>query len=466
VRSAAGRCRATIRKRWRCRVGRCGPEEGKWISSVPPAVALRAGGFFSLEDERLKLGAEGYSPGLLKKIEYAGGNGRSFETAAEALERLAEFSISAKHVERLTERLGEERAAERDKAAAAMQARTLRSAYKQAPAVAVISIDAGKAQFREEDKGPGVHGVHWGDTKVACLQTYTDVGFDRDPQPEPPEAFLDPARVERLCREMERVRGTGVDKPAKEKATELERLEPKKKKKKKKLRRKRPRRLVRTVVATTEAVEAFGWMVSAEAMSRKMYAAKKRALIGDGGNWIEPLGQLHFPDWIQVLDFLHLLVHLFAAARLAFADDAKAAWKLYERMLRDAWGGRVQNVIDTLHWQLDRLRAKGSTAHKDACRVVKLAMEYVERNRERMDYPRYRRMGLPVSSALVESLIKQINHRVKGTEQFWNDGGLEAVLQVRAAYLSEDGRAEKHHERRPRRPAVGRNRAGAFQTAG
>jgi len=64
----------------------------------------------------LKLSGEGYSPGLLKKIEYAGGNGRSFESAAQALERLAECSISARHIERLTERLGKERAAERDRA--------------------------------------------------------------------------------------------------------------------------------------------------------------------------------------------------------------------------------------------------------------------------------------------------------------------------------------------------------------
>ena len=41
-------------------------------------------------------------------------------------------------------------------------------------------------QFRTEDGGPGVHGAHWGDTKVACLQTYTNVGYDHDPQPEPP----------------------------------------------------------------------------------------------------------------------------------------------------------------------------------------------------------------------------------------------------------------------------------------
>jgi hypothetical protein len=317
-------------------------------------------------------------------------------------------------------------------------------------------------QFRQEDKGPGVHDAHWGDTKVACLQTYTNVPYDKDPQPQPPAAFVNPVEVERLCREMERVRGTGIEPPSKQQ----EALEPGKKKKPKSQphRPKRPRRLVRTVVATTAAVEGFGWMVSAEAMHRKMYAAKKRALIGDGGNWIDPLGQLHFPDWIQILDFLHLLVHLFAAARLAYARDSAAAWKLYERMLRDAWGGRVQQVIDVLKSQWDRMRTDAST-DKDACRVVELAMRYLEQNRQRMDYPRYRQLGLPVSSSLVESLVKQINHRVKGTEQFWNNGGLEAVLQVRAAYLSDDDRADKFHQRRPRAPAVGRNRAKPFQPA-
>jgi hypothetical protein len=413
----------------------------------------------------LKLGGEGYSPGLLKKIEYAGGNGRSFQKAARSLELLAEFSISAKHVQRLTERLGNERAAARDKAATAMKQRKLRSKYKQAPAVAVVSVDAGKAQFREEGAGPGVHKPCWGDTKVACLQTYTSVQYDQDPQPQPPKAFLDPVRVEKLCREMQRVRGAGEDKEPKEKKEPQKPRPGKKVKKRPKDRRKRPQRLVRTVVATTAKVDEFGWMVSAEAMARKMYAAPRRALIGDGGNWIDPLGQLHFPDWIQILDFVHLLVHLFAAARLALAGNANAAWKLYEGMLRDAWSGRVQPVIDTLKSELARMRADASTS-KEACKVVELALGYVQRNHQRMDYPRYRRLGLPVASALVESLIKQINHRVKGTEQFWNDGGLEKVLQVRAAYLSEDGRDEKHHEQRPRGPAVGRNRSKAFQPTG
>ena len=67
-----------------------------------------------------------------------------------------------------------------------------------------------------------------------------------------------------------------------------------------------------------------------------------------------------------------------------------------------------------------------------------------------MDYPRYRRQGLPVTSALMESLVKEMNYRVKGTEMFWNDpSGAEAILQVRAAALCDDDRLARHLAARP-----------------
>lgn len=50
---------------------------------------------------------------------------------------------------------------------------------------------------------------------------------------------------------------------------------------------------------------------------------------------------------------------------------------------------------------------------------------------------------------------------MKGTEKFWLEGGAEAILQVRAAYLSEDGRTERYWTRpRPYAPAVGSGRLG------
>jgi hypothetical protein len=75
-----------------------------------------------------------------------------------------------------------------------------------------------------------------------------------------------------------------------------------------------------------------------------------------------------------------------------------------------------------------------------------------------MDYPEYRRLGLPISSAPVEATIKQLNRRAKGSEKFWLTDGAEAILQLRAAQLSDDDRWSSNWQRpRPHR-AVGTHR--------
>jgi hypothetical protein len=91
-------------------------------------------------------------------------------------------------------------------------------------------------------------------------------------------------------------------------------------------------------------------------------------------------------------------------------------------------------------------RPAARSKEDDRRKVVWDAVGYVTNNRDKIDYPRYRKLGLPISSASVESTIKR---------------GGEAVLQVRAAYLSEDGRAERYWaEPRPRGRAVGAGRLG------
>ena len=78
---------------------------------------------------------------------------------------------------------------------------------------------------------------------------------------------------------------------------------------------------------------------------------------------------------------------------------------------------------------------------------------YLTNNCGRMDYPRYRREGLPVTSSLAESLVKQISKRVKGTEKFWNDGPSgEAILQLRAAVISDGDRLQHWITNRPISP--------------
>lgn len=117
------------------------------------------------------------------------------------------------------------------------------------------------------------------------------------------------------------------------------------------------------------------------------------------------------------------------------------------------WQGDVGEVIEELarHSRLVGLPPQDQDVEEsDPRRVLAETLTYLRNNQGRMDYPLYRRERLPVTSALVESLVKEVNDRVKGSEKFWNDGPSgEAILQVRAALLSDDDRLAKHIRNRP-----------------
>jgi hypothetical protein len=61
-----------------------------------------------------------------------------------------------------------------------------------------------------------------------------------------------------------------------------------------------------------------------------------------------------------------------------------------------------------------------------------------------MKYPEYRRRGWPIGSGETEAAVKQYNKRIKGTEQFWSTGGVEAILGLRGMCLSQDQRWDKY----------------------
>ena len=86
-----------------------------------------------------------------------------------------------------------------------------------------------------------------------------------------------------------------------------------------------------------------------------------------------------------------------------------------------------------------------NAAENDPRKIVAETIGYFENNTSRMNYPTYRRKGLPTSSSLMESFVKELNRRVKGTEKFWNDDrNGEAILQIRAASLCDNYRLESH----------------------
>jgi hypothetical protein len=217
-----------------------------------------------------------------------------------------------------------------------------------------------------------------------------------------------------------------------------------------------PELAVRTYVATTAPVARFGPMVAAEARRRYVPEAAGRAFLGDGSAWIRGLHRRYFSGFVAIVDFLHALAHLFTAARAATADTA-GRWELFAAWAEACWKGRVDQVIAELRTWCEIPAGLGGCEleglpEDDPRRIVARALGYLEDNRGRMDYPRYRREGLPWTTSHVESAVKIFNRRVKGSEKFGSEAGAEAILQLRAAFLSEDSRRDHHVKQRPTSP--------------
>jgi hypothetical protein len=208
----------------------------------------------------------------------------------------------------------------------------------------------------------------------------------------------------------------------------------------------------RTCVATMQDCHAFGKMVAAEAYRRNFHAAPRGALLGDGGAWIWTQHQKWFSYLTPIADFVHPLTYLYVTAT-AVSPNVSERWQQYVGWMTQCWQGGVADVITDMEARLAPMEphtGPGKLPATDPREVLRRTIGYLRNNQEHMNYAEYRQQGLPVTSSLVESLIKEINYRVKGTEKFWdNPEGAEAILQLRAAVLSDDNRLRTFIMTRP-----------------
>jgi hypothetical protein len=380
----------------------------------------------------------------------ADANLHSAADAAFAL-RLARVEISPRHVQRIGMEIGAELAQQRDHKAVQRRRRQLPPRVARTPEVVAVEVDGGRLRTRAVGCGPGVHEYQNKEDKIACLVTLDSQVHEVDPQPEPPESFLQPRRVQRLVQQM---KGLSGDKPQEE-AGQEDASTPAAPPGPPDPRPPVPHKQVRTCVASMADCHAFGPMVAAEAAERDFYRAGRRAFLGDGAPYNWGIQRAYFPDFEPIADFLHVLCYLYLAAWAVGVDEAQR-WSIYVSWLRACWQGRMGEVIEELRVWQGRIGVppEGEELEaKDPRRLVAEALSYLQNNQGRMDYPRYRRQGLPVTSSLAESLVGEFNARLKSKQKYWNrPEGAEALLQLRAAVLSEDDRLARFFAERPGNP--------------
>ena len=281
----------------------------------------------------------------------------SFDQAALALNEDWGTHLDGKQIQRWAEAMGRVVVRGREQEVEAYEQGHRPASPANAPALLVIGMDGGRVQTREKQ---GENGSRWREDKVSAITSYLPGDGTPDHPPTP---------------------------------------------------------LVTTYVATMEKTEAFGKLVHVEAERHGMRQASTVLVMGDGGNWIDPLSERERLHDRRIVDYYHATEHLHEAARAALGKDTSESGALAGQLKDALWDGQLDEVIATLKNHADRFGAPQPCDGPDhPRRMLANNVDYFQTHRHHMDYPTFRRKGWPIGSGVTESAVKQFNKRVKGTE--------------------------------------------------
>jgi hypothetical protein len=173
-------------------------------------------------------------------------------------------------------------------------------------------------------------------------------------------------------------------------------------------------------------VEQFGGELWRKACQYGYAGAALKAFLGDGSHWLWGIAELHFPEAVHILDWYHLAEHLSKCGNEVFGEGTQESKQWAGRLrgiMREGW---VEEALREVEQLPGRSKNRRQAKHE--------LITYLTNNRHRVDYPRYRRLGLPIGSGEVEAQCKTlVQARCKQSGMRWSRPGVEPVLRVRCA---------------------------------
>jgi len=172
----------------------------------------------------------------------------------------------------------------------------------------------------------------------------------------------------------------------------------------------------------------------AEVKKRDPDAKKIRVTMTDGEKALQQRTRRLLPGAVPILDVIHALQYLWAAACAFFGEKNPITLEWMKRQTLKILKGQVSRVVQGMRQSATK---RGLTGEKKA--VVDRAAKYFYRNRASMRYDEYLAQGLPIASGAVEGACKNlIKDRMERSGMRWVERSAEAMLKLRAIYLSGD----------------------------
>lgn len=174
--------------------------------------------------------------------------------------------------------------------------------------------------------------------------------------------------------------------------------------------------------------------VAEEMQRRDGQKSKEWVALTDGERALQKGVQARLGDASLVLDLHHALEKLWQAAYVFHDEGSPQAQDWVKKRALHILQGQVSQVIKGMRQSATKRRLS-----KKKKKPVETAAAYFYRNRGHMRYDDYLRRGWPISTGVVEGACKNlVKDRMERSGMRWTQEGAEAMLKMRATYLSDD----------------------------
>lgn len=137
---------------------------------------------------------------------------------------------------------------------------------------------------------------------------------------------------------------------------------------------------------------------------------------------------------VDILDLMHVLPRVWEAAHVFHAEASVAAAEFVRHQLTRILHGEVGTVI--ANWRRKATR-QGLTGAKK--KGLQRLCAFLEKNKHRMGYDEYLRLGCPVATGVIEGACRHvIKDRMERAGMRWKIPGAQAMLNLRTIHTNGD----------------------------
>ncbi|MGD0093392.1 MAG: hypothetical protein ABSE73_26055 [Planctomycetota bacterium] len=207
-----------------------------------------------------------------------------------------------------------------------------------------------------------------------------------------------------------------------------------------------PQTLTQSYVASFDDIKLFGPYLHAESERRGLHQAKRVWCLSDAGHGLPGMWAEQFPALEWGIDFTHVSQRL-AECAAQVQPPGKEYHKLRHRWKGLLHDGKRDKLLRELCAAAERHAPRPAAAAdlppNSPGRILWTHINYIEEYQAHMDYPRYKKQGLPIGSGHAEAACKRLGVRMKAANKRWTPEGAEAMATLICERASEDGRWQR-----------------------